>query len=228
MRAAFSDSTRVAPLSRRQLDGLTADAERRLLVAIAERLPRWVTPDQLTCLGALGMAGAGLSYRLVPFSPVALLAVNLSLLVNWFGDSLDGTLARVRQCQRPRYGFYVDHLVDGFGALLLVAGLAGSGLTAPALAWAALLAYLLMQLHIALKAHATGVFQIAFGGIGGTELRLLLAAFNTVLFVRPDLWSAAGARPLDAALGLGVAALVVALVLDAIRTARQLDRTERR
>ena len=228
MRTAFSDSTPVVPLSRRQLDGLTADAERRLLVAIAERLPRWVTPDLLTGLGALGMAGAGLFYRLVPFSPIALLAVNLSLLVNWFGDSLDGTLARVRQCQRPRYGFYVDHLVDGVGAVLLVAGLAGSGLAAPALAWAALLAYLLMQLHIALKAHATGVFQIAFGGIGGTELRLLLGAINVVLFIQPGLGFAAGARPLDAVLALGVVALVGALVLDAIRTARQLDRAERR
>jgi phosphatidylglycerophosphate synthase len=187
-----------------------------------------VTPDLLTGLGALGMAGAGLFYRLVPFSPIALLAVNLSLLVNWFGDSLDGTLARVRQCQRPRYGFYVDHLVDGVGAVLLVAGLAGSGLAAPALAWAALLAYLLMQLHIALKAHATGVFQIAFGGIGGTELRLLLGAINVVLFIQPGLGFAAGARPLDAVLGLGVVALVGALVLDAIRTARQLDRAERR
>jgi archaetidylinositol phosphate synthase len=217
----------VVPLSRRRLDGLTAGVERRLLVAIARRLPRWVTPDRLTALGAVGMAGAGLFYALVPFTALALVGVNLSLLVNWFGDSLDGTLARVRECQRPRYGFYVDHLVDGIGALMLMAGLAVSGLAVPALVWAALLVYLLMQLHIALKAHATGVFQISFGGVGGTELRLVLVALNTILFALPELGSVLDGRLLDLVLGGGTATLAITTLVDAIRTARRLDHAER-
>jgi archaetidylinositol phosphate synthase len=215
------------PLSRRQIDGLTARVERRALVALAKRMPAWVTPDHLTALGALGMAGAGICYALVPLTSAALLGVNLSLLVNWFGDSLDGTLARVRQCQRPRYGFYVDHLVDGVGALLLVAGLAVSGLTAPALAWAVLLAYLILQLHIVLKAHATGVFQIAFGGVGGTELRLLLVALNTSLWAQPAVLDAFRGGLLDATLMVGTAALTGILLVDAIHTARDLDLAER-
>ncbi len=216
------------PLSRRRLDGLTADVERRLLIAIARRLPRWVTPDQLTALGALGMAAAGLFYAFVPFTALALVGVNLSLLVNWFGDSLDGTLARVRERQRPRYGFYVDHLVDGVGAVMLMAGLAVSGLATPALVEAALLVYLLMQLHIALKAHVTGVFQISFGGVGGTELRLLLIALTTALFALPELRLALDGRLLDIALGVGTTTLAGAALQDAVRTARLLDRAERR
>src|SRR5262245_42403188 len=128
-------------LSRRELTGFTARIERKLLVALAERAPAWLSPDHLTALGALGMAGAGLCYRLVPLTSLALLGANLCLFLNWLGDSLDGTLARVRQRQRPRYGFYVDHLVDGVGALLVMAGLAGSGLVHPGLAAAALAGY---------------------------------------------------------------------------------------
>jgi phosphatidylglycerophosphate synthase len=215
------------PLSRRRLDGLTADVERHLLVAIARRLPRWVTPDQLTAVGALGMASAGLFYALVPVTALALVGVNLSLVVNWLGDSLDGTLARVRERQRPRYGFYVDHLVDGVGAAMLMAGLAASGLATPAMVWTTLVVYLLVQLHIVLKAHVTGVFQISFGRVGGTELRLLLIALTTALLVLPELRLALDGRLLDVALGVGTTALAGAALLDAIRTARLLDRAER-
>jgi phosphatidylglycerophosphate synthase len=216
-----------SPLSRRPLEGLTARAERRLLIGIARRLPRWVTPAGLTVLGAVGMAGAGLLYALVPFTRLALLGVNFSLAVNWLGDGLDGTLARVRHCQRPRHGFYVDHLVDGVGAVVLMAGLAASHLVSSALVWAALMVYLLMQLHIALKAHATGVFQISFGGVGGTEVRLVLIALNSMLVVLPELRSALGGRLLDLVLGTGTAMLAAAILVDAIGTARRLDHAER-
>jgi phosphatidylglycerophosphate synthase len=169
------------------------------------------------------MVGAGLCDRQVALSPLACLGVNLCLFLNWFGDSLDGTLARVRERQRPRYGFYLDHLVDAFGAMFLVGGLAASSLVSPFAALALLIAYLLLQIHIALKAHTTRVFQIAFGGIGGTELRLLLAFANVVVLVRPELLAVA--TPLVWSL----AALVVGLVsADAWRTARALDREERR
>lgn len=220
-------ATATEPFARRELHGLTADAEKRLLVAIAKRLPGWVTSDRLTALGALGMAGAGLFYRLVPVSPAALLAVNLCLFVNWFGDSLDGTLARVRNRQRPRYGFYVDHVVDAVGALLLFAGLQASGLLRPALAWALLIAYLLLQVHVALKAHALGVFQIAFGGIGGTELRIIMGALNLLVLWRGTQPVAGLASVFDIAALLALAGLVLTTAVDAALTGRELSRRER-
>jgi phosphatidylglycerophosphate synthase len=217
----------VAPLARRDLQSLTAQAEKRLLVSMAERLPAWVTPDGLTALGVAGMAGAGLCYWLVPATPPALLGVNACLVLNWLGDSLDGTLARVRRRERPRYGFYLDHLVDGLGAVLVMAGLAASGLVRPGLALAGLVAYLLLQVHIALKAHATGVFQIAFGRIGGTELRMLVILLNTIAFARLPGVASSGLGLFDAAVGTAVGLLTVTLLRDAFATARRLDRAER-
>lgn len=209
-------------LSRRDLRSFTAEAEKKALIAIAKRLPAWVAPDHLTALGVLAMAGAGLCYRLVAISPLALLGVNLCLFLNWFGDSLDGTLARVREKQRPRYGFYVDHLVDAFGAIFLLGGLGASGLVPPLPALALLVVYLLLQIHIALKAHTTGVFQIAFGGIGGTEARILLAALNLGLFLIP-----ATSTFLEPVVWLASAALLALVVVDGIATGRALDREER-
>jgi archaetidylinositol phosphate synthase len=209
-------------LSTRDLRSFTARAEKRLLVSIAARLPFWVGPDHLTALGLLSMAGAGLFYPRYKASPLFLLGVNLFLFLNWFGDSLDGTLARVRQKQRPRYGFYVDHLVDAFGAIFLLIGLAASGLVSAYSALALLVAYLLLQIHIALKAHTTHVFQIAFGGIGGTEARILLAILNFALIA----WPALAALATPAAWGMA-AGLVAVVIVDGVRTGRALDREER-
>lgn len=212
----------IATLSTRDLRSFTARAEKRILVSLAGRLPSWVSPDHLTALGAISMAGAGLCYRLTSVSSLALLGVNLFLFLNWFGDSLDGTLARVRQKQRPRYGFYVDHLVDGFGAIFLLAGLASSGLATPFAALALLIAYLLLQIHIALKAHTVRVFQIAYFGIGGTEARIAMAALNCALFAWPRMAELATPLAWLAAIGL-----VVLVVADGVRTGRALDREER-
>jgi len=209
-------------LSRRDLRSLTAVSEKKILIALARRLPRFVGPDHLTALGAVSMAGAGLCYRLLVVSPLALLGVNLFLFLNWFGDSLDGTLARVRERQRPRYGFYVDHLVDALGAIFLLGGLAFSGLASPYAALALLVAYLLLQVHIALKAHTTRVFQIAFAGVGGTEARILLGLMNFGILAAPGLreW----VSPL---LWILAAALAVLVVTDGLKTGRALDRAER-
>jgi archaetidylinositol phosphate synthase len=210
-------------LSTRDLRSFTAAAEKRALIAIAKRLPRWVGPDHLSALGVLSMAGAGLCYRLLVVSPLALLGVNLFLFLNWFGDSLDGTVARVREKQRPRYGFYVDHLVDAFGAIFLLGGLAFSGLISSYAALALLIAYLLLQIHIALKAHTTHRFQIAFGGVGGTEARILLAALNLGLLVWPSL-----SVVLTPLVWILAALLVGLVVVDGARTGRALDIEERR
>lgn len=223
--AAVSASPRSAqsPLSARELRSFTAEAERKLLIALARRLPAWVQPDHLSALGFLAMAGAGVCYRLIVVSPLFLLGANLCLFLNWFGDSLDGTLARVRERQRPRYGFYVDHLLDAVGATALLAGLASSGLMAPLAACGLLVAYLLLQIHIALKAHATGLFQIAFKGIGGTEARILMALMNLAVLVFPQV------QPAGTLLGVLVTLALLGLVTtEAIKTGATLDREERR
>lgn len=222
-RSTFADQTNLPALSTRDLRSFTAEAEKRILIALAERLPPWIGPDHLTALGVVSMFLAGLCYRFLPVTPLALLGVNLFLFLNWFGDSLDGTLARVRGKQRPRYGFYVDHLVDAFGAIFLLGGLAGSGLSSPSSALALLIAYLLLQIHIALKAHATSVFQIAFGGIGGTEARILLAGLNLGLLIWPGIQQMA--TPLA---WVCAALLAVVVVADGLVTGRTLDREERR
>ena len=209
-------------LSRRDLRSFTANYEKKILIAIAKRMPSWIGPDHLTALGVVSMAGAGLCYRLLAITPLAFLGVNVFLFLNWFGDSLDGTVARVREKQRPRYGFYVDHLVDAFGAIFLLGGLASSGLVAPLAALALLIAYLLLQIHIALKAHTTGVFQIAFDGIGGTEARILVGGVNLGLMLWPGLIST-----LTPVVWLAVLGLVVLVVTDGIATGRALDREER-
>jgi len=166
----------------RQQTSVLAAAEKRLLIYIARRLPAWVNSDHLTVLGGLGMIGAGASYWLAARYPPALLLVVVFLGVNWFGDSLDGTVARVRNCQRPRYGFYVDHILDTIGALLIVAGLGLSGYMTPLVAAAVLVAYYLLSIEVYLAASALKTFQMGFFGFGPTELRILMAIGTLALF----------------------------------------------
>jgi phosphatidylglycerophosphate synthase len=167
--------------AQREHKALTAAVEKKALVWIAERLPRWIGPDHLTALGLLSFLVGGLAYALVPRSPLWLHVVNLCLVLNWLGDSLDGTVARVRQRLRPRYGFYVDHMVDALASLFLLVGLAFSGLVTPGCAIALLVAYYFLTINMGFATHALGVFKISFGILGGTELRILLALVN--LFV---------------------------------------------
>jgi phosphatidylglycerophosphate synthase len=221
-------TTAVAPTPRRELEGLTAAAERRLLLALAARVPTAIGPDHLTALGFAGMVLAGLAYALSARTPGLLLAVNAALALNWLGDSLDGTLARHRRRERPRYGFYVDHMVDAFGALCLLMGLAASGWITPALALALLLAYFLLSIHIALAACTRGTFKISFGAFGGTELRLLLAAANTLVWLAPRVEVAGRAVLVFDLLGAAGLAAVAAVLLGATAgTARALGAEER-
>ncbi len=151
-------------------------SEKRLLIWIAERLPARVTPDHLSLLGLLAMLLAGLAFWISQWEPPALLIVVAALALNWFGDSLDGTLARVRNRQRPRYGFYVDHVIDVAGTFFLLGGLAASSYMTPIIALGVLVAYLMVSAESFLAAHTVGVFRMAHVGIGPTELRILLAA----------------------------------------------------
>jgi len=169
----------------RSLTSILAPLEKRTLLWLAARLPLWVNSDHLTALALAAMLLAGLSYWLARVSAAGLLLVVVCLAVNWFGDSLDGTLARVRQHQRPRYGFYVDHVVDAAGAACLLGGLGLSGYMSPIVALTLLVTYLLLLVETFLATYTLGTFTMSYFKIGPTELRILLALGNLVLLVHP-------------------------------------------
>jgi len=160
----------------REHGSILADAEKRALMWMAIRLPHRINADHLTALGLLAMVGVGASYWASRWNELALLGAVAGLALNWFGDSLDGTVARVRNHQRPRYGFYVDHVVDVTSMLLLCAGLALSPHMSPVAALLLLAAYLMVSAEAFLATHACGVFRISLLKVGPTELRILLAA----------------------------------------------------
>lgn len=165
---------------------LTANAERRFLLWLAARTPRWITSDGLTLLGLFGQIGAGLAYALSSYDFHMLLLVNLGIMVNWLGDSLDGTLARVRSEERPRFGFYVDHVVDLFGALALMSGLGCSGLVHRPVAVALLVAFLLLAGESYLATHTLGRFQLSQGVFGPTDIRIFLILGNLAALHDPS------------------------------------------
>jgi phosphatidylglycerophosphate synthase len=169
----------------RSLTSVLAPAEKRVLMWMATRLPPWVSSDHLTGVALVAMLFAGLSYWLARVTSAGLLLAVAGLAANWFGDSLDGTVARVRRHQRPRYGFYVDHIVDAVGAVFLLGGLGLSGYMSPLVALALLAAYLLLLVETFLATYAVGTFTMSYFKIGPTELRILLAIGNVVLLVHP-------------------------------------------
>jgi archaetidylinositol phosphate synthase len=164
---------------------LTASIEKCVLHWLAARMPAWVSSDQLTLLGLVAQLAAGAAYALARYHRGALIAVSLCMVANWFGDSLDGTLARVRNHQRPRYGFYVDHMVDVAGAVAMMYGLALSGFVHPGIAIAMLLAFLVLACESYLATYTLGRFELSQGLFGPTEIRLLLIAGNVALLRSP-------------------------------------------
>jgi archaetidylinositol phosphate synthase len=164
---------------------LTASIERKALRYLAARLPQGVNSDHLTLLGLLAMIAAGLTYAAARWWPPALLLVSFWLIVNWFGDSLDGTLARFRNRQRPRYGFYVDHIVDALSMLAALCGLALSGYMSWAVAAAFLITYFLLLIDVFLATYTIGAFRMAYYKLGPTEMRILLAIGNVAVFLHP-------------------------------------------
>jgi phosphatidylglycerophosphate synthase len=228
MSAVVTRSPRTSAAPTRVQENVLAAAERRALIWLAHRMPASINSDHLTLLALAAMAGAGLSYWLASVTPLGLLLVVVCLALNWFGDSLDGTLARVRNRQRPRYGYYVDHVVDAVGAVFLFGGLALSGHMSPWVAAVLLLAYFLVCLEVYLAAHSVGRFQMSFLQMGPTELRLLLAAGNLTLFFNPTASAFGGAIGLFDLGGLvGAAGLFAAFLYSAVRNTRQLYREER-
>jgi archaetidylinositol phosphate synthase len=164
---------------------LTASVEKRALEWMAARAPRWVTSDRLTALGLAAQIAAGACYALARWDRLWLLGVCASLALNWLGDSMDGTLARVRNQQRPRYGFYVDHMVDVIGSVALMCGMALSRLVHPHVAIAMLIAFLLLSAESYLATHTLGRFEMSQGIFGPTEIRVLLIIGNLALLRSP-------------------------------------------
>lgn len=213
---------------KRVQESLSAAAERKALNWLAARLPASVNSDHLTVLGSLGMLLAGASYAAARWHEWGLLAATFFLAVNWFGDSLDGTLARLRNCQRPRYGFYVDHLLDSFGALFVMGGLAVSGYINPWIAMAMLIAFLLLSIEVYLTTYTLGSFQLSYGKLGPTEIRIALAIGNLALYFRGNPHVLGGRfLLLDVGGVVGVAGMTIMLLVSSARHIAQLYREER-
>jgi phosphatidylglycerophosphate synthase len=195
---------------------------------LAACAPNQIGPDHLTLLGFAAQIGAGVCYALASRNRYALLGVIACLALNWLGDSLDGTLARVRQRLRPRYGFYVDHMVDSFGALALMGGLALSGYMHPWIAIAMLIAFLMLSIQSYLATHTLGEFRLSFWGFGPTELRILLAVGNLALFWKPVVHLLGGSyRLFDVGGAIGLAGMGLMLVVFTLQNTIRLYREER-
>ena len=212
---------------RKQLSML-AVAEKKVLVWLARRMPAWVNSDHLTVLGFLSMIAAGLFYWAASRDRRALVGVIVALALNWFGDSLDGTLARVRNRLRPRYGFYVDHITDAIGTFFLLGGLALSSYMNPFIALGLMIAYFLLSIEVYLTTYTIGAFHLSFWSFGPTELRLLLCIGNIALFYRPVVHLLGQELLLfDVGGAVGIAGMALMLVWSSLRHTRALYHAER-
>ena len=167
----------------REMTFLLAEPERRLLHALAARVPRRIRSNHLTGLGTLGAVGAGTAYALTHYDPHWLWVASLMLAINWLGDSLDGTLARVRNTQRPKYGYYLDHVVDAFSTAVIGVGIGLSPYVYLGLALGIVVVYLAMSINVYLESTVFGVFKISYGRLGPTEVRLILILLNTAVAI---------------------------------------------
>jgi phosphatidylglycerophosphate synthase len=213
--------------AKRVLKSVLAPVEKRALQWFARHMPTWVNSDHLTLLGLMSMLFAGLAYWASSKNPLALLVVCGCLALNWFGDSLDGTLARLRNRQRPRYGFYVDHMVDTFGGFFLMGGLAMSGFIDWRIAAGMFVAFLMLSIEVYLATYTVGTFRLSFAKFGPTEIRILLALGNVELWLHP------GARILgssyrlfDVAGIIAIAGMSLMLIVSTILNTLKLYRAE--
>jgi archaetidylinositol phosphate synthase len=213
--------------AKRTQQSILATAEKRSLLWLAARTPAWINSDHLTVLGLAAMAGAGAGYAWSRWNRAGLLAAVGCLALNWLGDSLDGTLARFRDCPRPRYGFYVDHVVDAFGALFLLGGLALSGYMSPWLALGLLIAYLMLSIEVYLASYTLGDFKISYFKMGPTELRVLLSIGNIALLWKPIVHMAGRSyRLFDVGATIGISGMMLILLISVIKNTARLYRRE--
>ena len=208
---------------------LLAKPEKRVLQAIARRLPRWVLPDDLTAIGVVASIGICAAYALSGGSSLWLWAASALLVLHWLGDSLDGTLARVRGIGRPRYGYYLDHLVDAFATAMIGIGLGLSPYMALSIGAVLVVAYLILSINVYLESFAFGRFSIGYGYVGPTEIRLILIALNTVVALGAGLDFVIADLQLTVfdLIGLAIAGTMIVLLLGrAGRNLRELARKE--
>ncbi|MGZ7107201.1 MAG: CDP-alcohol phosphatidyltransferase family protein, partial [Candidatus Angelobacter sp.] len=213
--------------AKRIQQSVLANLEKRSLIWLAARTPTWVNSDHLTLLGLLSMAAAGAAYWWSATNPLGLVLVAFCLALNWLGDSLDGTLARFRNHSRPRYGFYVDHVVDAFSAFFLLGGLALSGYMSPAIALGLLVAYLMLSVEVYLATYALGNFKISYYKMGPTELRILLSIGNLAVLWKSTVHLFGRAHRLfDVAGTIGISGMLLIMMISAIQNAVRLYREE--
>jgi archaetidylinositol phosphate synthase len=208
---------------------LLARAEGRALEWIARRLPKWVMPDHLTALGVLAAIGIAAAYLLSNGDKMWLWAASALLVVHWLGDSLDGTLARVRKIERPKYGYYLDHLVDALATALIGLGLGLSPWMLLSVGLAIVVCYLVLSINTYLETYAFGVFKLGYGRLGPTEARLALIVLNTLIALGVGLGFQVGGLGLTVLdlIGLGIAGLMTAtLVARAAGNLRRLAELE--
>lgn len=203
--------------------------ERRVLPRLARALPRWVVPDHLTLLGLAASTAIAAAYLLTNDNELWLWAASALLVVQWFGDSLDGTLARTRKIERPRYGYYLDHLTDAYSTLAIGLGLGLSPYMLLAVGFAIVIAYLVLSINVYLETYVFGEFSFSYGMLGPTEVRVVLIALNTLALILGPLpfgILGVGATVFDVA---GAAAAIAMLGLLSTRVAgnlRTLSRLE--
>lgn len=206
------------PEAKRIIATLTGGFERRYLPVLAANLPAWVSPDILTSTGMVAALLIGILYSLSDTTPGLLWVINGLVIVHWYADSLDGTLARVRKIERPRYGFYVDHASDAITVLFVCLGLGKSTHMDMRIALGVLIGYYLIMIQVLLSSYTLREFKISYGRFGPTELRILLILVNTALWAQVvwlpqwGKWSLAGyqLRLMDV---LGIIAALYLLVI---------------
>lgn len=213
----------------REASFLLAVPERRVLRWLAARLPRWLLPDDMTALGVLAAFGVCGAYQLSNDSSDWLWAASGLLILQWLGDSLDGTLARVRGIERPRYGYYLDHLVDAVATAAIGIGLGLSPFMLLAVGTLIVVAYLILSINVYLESQAFGRFSIGYGRVGPTEIRLVLIALNTLLALGAGLDFGVGSLDLTVfdVIGLAIAGAMIAMLCGrAARNLRELAGAE--
>lgn len=215
--------------SKRVQGNILARSERGLLLWLCSRMPRAVTPDRLTGLGVLGAAIVFLGYVGTRFDPIFFWLATFGFFVHWFGDSLDGSLARYRRVERPRYGYFLDHSTDVVSNLMIMGGLGFSAYIRLDVALFVLLGYFMLCMYVFLHNHVSGCFQLSFLALGPTELRVFLIGLNSWMFFQGEkkiLLNGATFSPYDFFLCSGGAIFVSLFMVNMIKVARRLRRED--
>ncbi len=213
---------------RRIQRNVLARSEQRLLQWLCPRMPAWITPDLLTGGALVAAFAIGLGYLMSNWNPAWLALSVMGYFVHWFGDSLDGTIARFRRIERPRYGYFIDHSCDGLATLLILGGLGASPYLQVEVALYTVVAYLLMSVHTFLLAKVAGEFPLSHMGAGPTELRIILVTLTVIMgFLGPDVGRIAGLNAFDILFGAVATLLIALFVIQTVREGRTLAAIDR-